>query len=186
MRAAASRGLFGASLGGLSYLVYKQAELQELIQAEENRFLRSLQLDAKAVSKQGQKAFEGCMQRYGACVLLETVPLHQAKLHQPKGGHFAEVLEGITFQGRPLLGPSKSINLDVAGAAIGSALAITLSRILYGRCSAGTFIRLHPVDAAIHETTKCQGTAGDCMLQDFRYRSAEFVPNDYLIDPLQH
>ena len=120
MRAAASRGLFGASLGGLSYLVYKQAELQELIQAEENRFLRSLQLDAKAVSKQGQKAFEGCMQRYGA------VPLHQAKLHQPKGGHFAEVLEGITFQGRPLLGPSKSINLDVAGAAIGSALAMPL------------------------------------------------------------
>lgn len=127
MRAAASRGLFGASLGGLSYLVYKQAELQELIQAEENRFLRSLQLDAKAVSNaMGQKAFEGCMQRYGACVLLETVPLHQAKLHQPKGGHFAEVLEGITFQGRPLLGPSKSINLDVAGAAIGSALAMPL------------------------------------------------------------
>ena len=28
MRAAASRGLFGASLGGLSYLFYKHTELQ--------------------------------------------------------------------------------------------------------------------------------------------------------------
>ena len=122
MRAAASRGLFGASLGSLSYLFYKQAELQELIAAEGDRFLRNLQLETD-VSKADRSE---CMRTYGACILQQAVPLH-VPMRQPKEGtQFAEVLEGITFQGRPLLGPSKSINLDVAGAAIGSALAMPL------------------------------------------------------------
>lgn len=117
----ASRSLFGASLGSLSYLVYKQAELQELIRDEGDRFLQHLQLPAASQAS----AVSLTLERYGACVLQQRVPLHSASL-QPKDGHFAEVLEAITFQGRPLVGPSKSINLDVAGAAIGSALAMPL------------------------------------------------------------
>lgn len=119
----ASRSLFGASLGSLSYLVYKHAELQELIRDEGDRFLQHLQLPA---ASQKANAVSLTLQRYGACILQQRVPLHSASSLQPKDGHFAEVLEGITFQGRPLVGPSKSINLDVAGAAIGSALAMPL------------------------------------------------------------
>ena len=129
MRAVASRGLFGATVGSLSYLFYKQAELQELIRDEGDRFLRNFQLEVTGPHGSNglkQKAFDSCMRQYGACVLLQVLPLHSHAMQKPKEGHLAEVLEGITFQGRPLLGPSKSINLDVAGAAIGSALAMPL------------------------------------------------------------
>lgn len=129
MRAVASRGLFGATVGSLSYLFYKQAELQELIRDEGDRFLRNFQLEATGPHGSNglkQTAFDSCMRQYGACVLLQALPLHSHAMQKPKEGHLAEVLEGITFQGRPLLGPSKRINLDVAGAAIGSALAMPL------------------------------------------------------------
>lgn len=100
-----ARGLLGATLGGLSYVFYKQG---------------SLELDEAELCVDGS-GFKSAMAKYGACVLQQVVPLQKAQSDVP------QVLQNITFQGRPLLSPSsRSLNLDVAGAAIGSALAMPL------------------------------------------------------------
>eukprot|EP00913_Durusdinium_trenchii_P004289 g3977.t1 len=54
MRAAASRGLFGASLGGLSYLFYKHTELQGIVEAEEDKLV----LKAHSLIQDDQKGLE--------------------------------------------------------------------------------------------------------------------------------
>lgn len=78
---------------------------QGIVEAEEDKLVRAFQVSVESDEPRRQ-AFTACMQQYGACVLRNAVPLHShTKLKNPKD-KVTEVLEGITFKGRPLLGPS--------------------------------------------------------------------------------
>ena len=58
-----ARGLLGATLGGLSYVFYKQG---------------SLELDEAELCVDGS-GFKSAMAKYGACVLQQVVPLQKAR-----------------------------------------------------------------------------------------------------------
>ena len=79
----------------------------------------------------------GCLDVHGVAVMANMVPLRRER-GQEYCRPFARVLEGITFQGRSLLTPAGGLNLDVFGAAIGSALSMPL--LIPGSFLAGALV----------------------------------------------
>lgn len=74
----------------------------------------------------------------GACVLRALVPLRSPVPQQQPSSKVSKVCEGITFQGRPLMDTEGRIRWEVAGAAIGSALAMPL--LIPGSFLAGALV----------------------------------------------
>ena len=133
MRAAASKSVLGAAVGA-SYWLFKSPELQQQWEQEEEKAVQALRVG----SEDRQRAFSARLQKYGACILPGAVPLSCYSKLQNAKQDLTELLGGITFQGRPLLAPSGTINLDVAGAAVGSALAMPL--LIPGSFLAGALV----------------------------------------------
>lgn len=82
-------------------------------------------------------ALAGCLDVHGVAVMANMVPLRRER-GQEYCRPFARVLEGITFQGRSLLTPAGGLNLDVFGAAIGSAISMPL--LIPGSFLAGALV----------------------------------------------
>ena len=125
------------TVGGASYLCYRQSgphqELRQFWQGEEERTAARLRLS----SGSDTKLLTTRLSSHGVAVMPEMLPLRR-DMGQEYCRPFASVLEGITFQGRPLLTASGGLNLDVFGAAIGSAISMPL--LIPGSFLAGALV----------------------------------------------
>ena len=124
------------TVGGASYFFYRHAgpppDLQHLLQREEERSAAQLRM-----SNSDAKLLSAHLNMYGAALMRGAVPLRRDTA-QEYCRPFAGVLEGITFQGRPLLTPAGGLNLDVFGAAVGSAISMPL--LIPGSFLAGALV----------------------------------------------
>ena len=119
---------------GAGYLLYRrQSDVEELWQGQEKHTAALLRL----TSSNSAEVLGRCLGLYGVAVVPERVPLRR-DMGQEVCKPFANILAGITFQGRSLLTPAGGLNLDVFGAAVGSAISMPL--LIPGSFLAGALV----------------------------------------------
>ena len=120
------------AVGGAGYMLYRHSRPPPDARPEDS-FAAGLRL----TSNSDVTTLGGCLDVHGVAVMANMVPLRRER-GQEYCRPFARVLEGITFQGRSLLTPAGGLNLDVFGAAIGSALSMPL--LIPGSFLAGALV----------------------------------------------